>query len=42
MPLKRAIDIWNELPVEALEANANKTFKRQVSKYMDKKGLEGQ
>ena len=38
---QRVVAVWNELPVEVVEAGSILLFKKKLDRYMDRKGMEG-
>ena len=38
---QRVVAVWNELPVEVVEAGSILSFKNKLDRYMDGKGMEG-
>ena len=38
---QRVISVWNELPVDVVEASSVVSFKVKLDRYMDRKGVEG-
>ena len=38
---QRVVAVWNELPVEEVEAGLVLSFKVKLDRYLDRKGMEG-